>query len=416
MPYNTPFGSQPMIQYGTGQGQMGPADPRSLPVQPQQQTYATGVAPGYGQAGYSMQNSPFGGFFGITPQQMPQQQVAGNPYLGQTSQGIAGVGSVNAPGANNPYLGQTTQQASVSTNPMAGMNNPYLTQAIDAAAGDITRNYNDVINPQFDRMAAASGSFGNTGVEAARGRAMSDVGRQIGNVANSMRMQDYGLQAQLGESAANRATQNSQFNSGLNAGDLNRNLAGFLQGGNQDLQAQMFNMGNQLDTQRFNSTLGANDLGRNASLASALGMFNAGQGNALGQFGASLGQAGNLFNAQAGNSMMENARNREQQQGQFNDTLDYNIYRGNVGDARNAMSDQMSLLSSLFGLNNNAAGTATNMQNTPLNNYMQFLNAAMGAGGVGGTGTQQTNNPYFGNPLLGFLGGMGLFGNLFGGN
>lgn len=417
MPYNTPFGTNQYLQYGVQPGQMGPAQPNQ---------YGYGTSPG-GPLGYYEQQTPVGSFAAANYAGRPQQQTAGyqtagNPYIGQQSQGIAGVGNVNAPN-NNPWLGQSTQQATTSSNPYAGSNNPYLTQQIDAAAGDITRNFNNVVNPQFDRMAVQSGSFGNTGVEAARGRAMSDVGRQIGDVANSMRMQDYGLQAQLGENAANRATQTSQFNSGLNAGDLTRNMAGAFQGGAQDLQAQMFNAGNQLGTQQFNAGLGSQDLARNASLSGQLGMFNAGagntasmfnagQGNSMNQYLTGLDQGVNLYNTGAGNAMLENARTRNQQQGQFNDTLDYNIYRGNTADARAAMGDQMAFLSQLLGMNQGGANTATGIQNTPMNFWQQFMNGGTQAGGIGGTGS--TNTPYYGNPLLGFLGGMGLF-NGFGG-
>lgn len=59
-----------------------------------------------------------------------------------------------------------------------------------------------------------------------------------------------------------------------------------------------------------------------------------------------------------------------------------------------------------------AVGAATDVQNTPMNYYQQFLNSANAAGGQGGSTTQ----PFFGNPFLGALGGWQLGSSLFGGN
>ena len=154
--------------------------------------------------------------------------------------------------SQNPYIGQTTQgvnyQAAqgAGTNPYAG-SNPYLQSAIDANAADMTKNFNQSVMPQIDRMAQQSGSFkhGRSGDAAER---IQRPGKNIGNMSNSMRMQDYGMQQGLAENQLNR-------NQALNT----------------------FNAGNAFQGQQFNSGLQAGDLSRNLGATSQVGMFNAGQ-------------------------------------------------------------------------------------------------------------------------------------------
>jgi hypothetical protein len=85
--------------------------------------------------------------------------------------------------------------------------NPYLQQNIDAAMGDITRNYNDAIAPGLTTQMVNSGSFGNTGAQAATQNSLNDLTKNLGNTASGMRMQDYSAQQQLAENYANRNDQ-----------------------------------------------------------------------------------------------------------------------------------------------------------------------------------------------------------------
>lgn len=96
-----------------------------------------------------------------------------------------------------------------ATNPYFGQNNPHLQQQIDYANQDVMRG----IQPMMNAANRASGSFGNSGVAETFGRTASDA---MARNANSMRMQDYGLQAQLGENAVNRTMTGAQnvFNMG----------------------------------------------------------------------------------------------------------------------------------------------------------------------------------------------------------
>lgn len=89
-------------------------------------------------------------------------------------------------------------QTNVMANPYAGMNNPYLNSAIDNAMGDVSTR----VNSQF------SGS--NYGTTAHQGT----LAEELGNVANTMRMQDYGMQQQLAENAVARNLEADQFDMG----------------------------------------------------------------------------------------------------------------------------------------------------------------------------------------------------------
>lgn len=251
---------------------------------------------------------------------------ASNQYIGQNANSnVSGLVS----GQANPYLGQTTgsinplaqmnlaqSTTDVGRNALLGMNNPYLNDQIKYATGDITRNFQDTVNPQFDRMGRASGSFGNTGVEQARQEAQRTLANQIGRTTSDMRMQDYNLQAQLGEGdlarrlqagltdasrnlGASQAMQQfnigsdfarQQANLGYRAGDLSRNMSGFDAQQNRLLDAGKFdannaqqnwqtNLGATSNLNQFNASLSQGDLARNAQLQGQQQQFNANQGN-----------------------------------------------------------------------------------------------------------------------------------------
>lgn len=426
--------SQPQLAAGPQPAQGG-GSPRANPASssgaattpssyynPQGQ-YGYGTAPGSGSHGYYEQRTPIGSFAATNYANRGPLHQANNPYLGATSQGISGVGPVQANGMANPYLGATTRQATAATNPMAGMNNAYLQSAIDAAQQDVGRNWSRYTNPQFDRMAQQSGSFGNTGVEQYRADSMRDLGSTMGNLANNMRMQDYTLQANLGESAANRQTAVSQFNSQLNAADLARNMAGTFQGQGMDLQAGLANAGFGLDTQRFNATLGSSDLARNAGIASQMSLFNAGAGNAANQFYSSLDQQANLFNAGAANNMAEAYRNRQQQQGQFDASLgqrrnefdanyDFNSWMANNNLMRTGQLDQLNAIDRILGWQGQGMTAANQQRQQPLDDWMRLLQGFGYAGGLGGTSAGNTSGSstttgtqnLYGNPYLAAIG------------
>lgn len=402
--------------------------------------YGYGNGPG-GQRGYYEQQTPVGSFAAADQQRSQgaapaQQQWAANPFIGQQSQGISGAQSVmpwaqqaaRVGQAANPFLGQQAAPAQqVGANPYAG-SNPFLGQAIDAASQDAIRNYNTAIRPQLDSMGRASGSFGNSAIQELQQNAMGDLGRNLGNIASGMRMQDYTQQQQLGENALGRQQQTNMFNAGLGAQDLARNVSGFnagqglgLQGLGMALGGAQFDatLGNNVS--QFNAGLSSGDLNRNAQLAQGLSTFNAGQGNALNQFNANLGQQNNQFNAGQGNAlnqfnsgqgnqMLSQWRNLNQQQNQFDRGLDFNTWRANNDLQRQGTQDQIDLVGRMLGWNSQALNLANQQQMTPLQIWQQLASTGAQLGGMGGSTAQNLQ----GNPWLGALGGW-LAANQFNG-
>lgn len=431
--------------------------PVRRPPQPQLQTYpgapSSGMGPyGYGQTpgsgpGYYEQQTPVGSFVAgqaSTAYGRPDvgTSLAHNPYIGATAAGAAGQASTLGYGtaaarygmganARNPYLGGTTERVgSAGTNPYAGAN-PYLQSQIDATTADASKTWSNTINPQFDRMAIASGSFGNTGVEQARGAAMGDFGKTLANTIGGMRMQDYIQQQGLAENALNRNQQVNLANAGFNAGDLSRNLGGYLQGqglGMQGLGMQMgaaqfdANLGQGLNT--FNATLGANDLARNANLSQNMGQFNAGamnnmgqfnnsQGNTMSMFNAGQGNAMSQFNAGQGNQMLGQYRTQQEQGRQFDANLDWGIDRDNWNRQRTGMQDSLGIFDRMVGNTNQGFDLGTALQNMPLAQQQAFTQLLTQLGGLGGSSTNAQQLQ--GNPLMGGLGGWLAMQQLFGG-
>lgn len=177
--------------------------------------------------------------------------------------------------------GKSTMQNALGTGNAATKNayagpNPYLQQNIDAAMGDITRNYNDAIAPGLTTQSVNSGSFGNSGAQAAQQNSLNDLTKNLGNTASGMRMQDYSAQQQLGENYANRNDQmKSQY---LNLAPTYSNQA-------YTDAAQLMNVGNmnqdnqqqKLDAQYQAWTDQQNDPYK--KLAAMSGVFGSGLGN-----------------------------------------------------------------------------------------------------------------------------------------
>lgn len=82
-------------------------------------------------------------------------------------------------------------------NPMLGVDNPYLQAVIDKSSSDFMSNWQPAVN----RANAASGSFGNSGVAEAYGKAGSEG---LSNSIMNTRYQDFNAQRGLYENDANR--------------------------------------------------------------------------------------------------------------------------------------------------------------------------------------------------------------------
>lgn len=317
--------------------------------------YGYGTTPGSSNRGYFEQQTPVGSFAAADYTRTGAASQAVNPYIGNSSS-LGAMSSGQATAGANPYFGQS---------------NPYTAQAVNAASEAAARNYNLAIAPQRDAQMARSGSFGNAGILQMQMEDQRNLQGTLGNIANNAYMQDLQAQQAMGESAANRNTQNSQFNVGARAGDLNR----------------------QLNAGQFD-----------ANLAQGLNMFNAGQSNQMDMFNAGQSNNMNMFNAGQGNNFLQWAGN-----------MDYNIDQSNWNRQRQGNQDMLSAFTTLSGLNQLGIGNATNLNGADLNQWQQIASIINGIGGNGGTNTQNLQ----GNQLLSLLGGAlaggNMWGNYFGG-
>ncbi len=155
-----------------------------------------------------------------------------NQYMGQ-----------NATVGNNQYLGA---QSSVGRNQYIGVNtsvgsnayagsNQYLDNAIKSTQDDMTRQFNNNVQNSTDAMMARSGAFGGSAWRQAQQANQESLNKQIGEVSNNMRMQDYGMQQQLAEADINRRVQAQQNDLARNAGLVESDLGRRLQAQQTDL-------------------------------------------------------------------------------------------------------------------------------------------------------------------------------------
>lgn len=218
------------------------------------------LAAAYSSKAMDLANQPYQAYGGQQVAGMHPFQNSATTRLGQIFNN--GDPSMNA--ARNSVTSSLNSGKAATDNPYGyaydgGRNqyagqNAYLQQNIDAAMGDITRNYNDAIAPALTTQMVGSGSFGNTGNQAATQNSLNDLTKNLGNTASSMRMQDYATQQQLAESQINRSQQNSQFNAGLGQDYASRN---------DQMKSQMLGLAPQYESQAMNV---ANNFGQQANM------------------------------------------------------------------------------------------------------------------------------------------------------
>lgn len=156
----------------------------------------------------------------------PDQQAGFNMTRQAANQGQQALSGAQGAVGNIVAGGSRPDSISVGQNALLGQSNPYLQAAIDTAQGDITRNFNNSVANNTDAAMARAGAFGGSAWQQAQAENSRQLAGELGRVAGDMRMADYGLQAQLGESDLNRRLGADQFN--VNSG---------LQGTAQQLQA-----------------------------------------------------------------------------------------------------------------------------------------------------------------------------------
>lgn len=120
------------------------------------------------------------------------------------------------------------------TNPYLGQDNPYLQANIDKAQGDLVRNYNLTTQPAYNSAMVRSGSFGNAGVQQLNENAQKNLQSSLGDISNSMRMQDFNNQQNMyrWDSEFNRNLYNDAYSQNMNNLTTGIGLLGTLAGYN----------------------------------------------------------------------------------------------------------------------------------------------------------------------------------------
>jgi hypothetical protein len=161
-------------------------------------------------------------------------------------------------------------------------------------------------------------------------------------------------------------------------------------------------------TRRTNENLTRNVLpaiGRGAVAAGGYGGSRQGIAEGLAMAGSQDSLSGNLANLMGGQF------NTDRNYGLQSDALDLSAYNANQNWMNTGQQNQLSFIDKMMNWNQQGITNATNVQNTPMQYWQNFSTGAQGLGGMGG----QQSNPYFGNPVMGALGGYQLGNSLFGG-
>ena len=127
------------------------------------------------------------------------QEVMNQPYT-------QGPGTYTGPNAALQQGWQTTANRAMQGSPVMGAANtqlqntinggylnanPYLDQNIANAQGDLTKAWNTVQQPAWDKAMSASGSFGNSGVMEANANAQGQLQQNLGRIGSDMRGNAY---------------------------------------------------------------------------------------------------------------------------------------------------------------------------------------------------------------------------------
>lgn len=233
-------------------------------------------------------------------------QVEANPMQQNAWQSTYNRGMQGAPevSAARDQMTNTINGGGFQANPYLQQSNPYLQSTIDSTLGDMTRNYNNTTKANTESSMAASGSFGNSGLQQLQSEQQRNLMQEQGRTAANMRFGDYQQQAQLYDNERNRqmqATANAPAFSQVDYTDLNamQQAGNSMQGQNQAERTANYNQ--YLDAREFPfKTLGAQ--------SSAMGVGGVGSANYQQQPVANTGAnllGGGLAGYQIGSSISD---------------------------------------------------------------------------------------------------------------
>lgn len=141
--------------------------------------------------------------------------AASKPYQAYNGQTVAGFDPFQSQAINqqaqmagsNPVYGGASDQMQKTIAGDYLNSNPYLQANIDAAQGDVIRNYNLIAKPAADAAGVRSGSFGNSGLAQMQGEQERNLVGELGRISSSMRGQNYANERQNQMSAIGQAPQ-----------------------------------------------------------------------------------------------------------------------------------------------------------------------------------------------------------------
>jgi hypothetical protein len=102
-----------------------------------------------------------------------------------------------------------------ATNPYIGQQNPQLQGIIDMSSRDMVDNYNRTTQPAFNAAMVRSGSFGNSGIDAANQVAQKNLQTNLGDLSSKLRFNDYSQQQDMYRWQQQQDASNQQFNLGF---------------------------------------------------------------------------------------------------------------------------------------------------------------------------------------------------------
>lgn len=102
-----------------------------------------------------------------------------------------------------------------ATNPYLGQQNPNLQGIIDMSSRDMVDNYNRTTQPAFNAAMVRSGSFGNSGIDAANAVAQKNLQGSLGDLSSKLRFNDYTQQQDMYRWQQQQDANNQQFNLGF---------------------------------------------------------------------------------------------------------------------------------------------------------------------------------------------------------
>jgi hypothetical protein len=230
-------------------------------------------------------------------QQAPGTYAAPNSMLQNGWQAVA-----NRATQGTPEMSAARTQMTNTINGGFVNNNPYLQQNIDNAQGDLTRSYNMVNKPAWDKTMQNSGSFGNTGVAEYAQNDRNDLMKNLGRISTDMRSNAYNTERGYQQQAMGMApqfAQNDYMDSAqlLNAGAQQQTF----NNGYQAQQNQFFQDARnypQQQLQNYGSNLGISNTGGTTSQStpnpSMLSQIAGGAATGVGLYNGLFG-AGGIF-------------------------------------------------------------------------------------------------------------------------